>query len=184
VDWTPAAAQVEFHWARFNHLSDYYGLVFDASHWWLNVCDDFFARFPRGRVIGLWRDEEACARSFATVKGAGRGAVNHWAPVGNGIWRQTLWDPAYPTYPLAVGAAADPDGARLLAIRQYVSEYNARMRALAARHPDRMIIVETDRLGEPAVQERISDFAGVSTISGSYRLNATTMAEGRMTCWT
>jgi hypothetical protein len=115
------------------------------------------------------------------VKGTGRGAVNHWAPSENGIWRETLWDSAYPTYPLDRGAIADPDGARLAAIRRYVREYNARMRALADECPDRLLLVRTEDLNDPVVQQRIGSFAGVSIMTGNYHLNAGTMADGRVT---
>lgn len=179
VHWVPAREQVELHWQRFHELTSRFALAFDAAHWWLNLCDEFFARFPTGRAIGLCRNEEACVRSFASIKGTGRGSINHWAPPHNGIWQTAPWDPTYPSFPLPAGAADDPDRARQIAIAEYVRDYNARMRALADRYPDRVLLVATEDLDDPIVQRQVGEFAGVPAVGGAYRLNVGTVEDGK-----
>ena len=53
IYWEPVEEQVRFHLDRLRFLADYYAVVFDASHWWLNVLRRFFAEFPEGKAIGL-----------------------------------------------------------------------------------------------------------------------------------
>ncbi|HYM04696.1 MAG TPA: hypothetical protein VET85_17220, partial [Stellaceae bacterium] len=141
--------------------------------------DAFFARFPTGKIIGLHRDTEACARSFLDRKALGRGSINHWAPPRNGIWRGNIWDPVYPTYPQPAGAEEDPDAAKLDAIRRYVREYNASLAELAAHRPQSVMLVRTEELGESAAQQRIFAFIGKAGKPSQRIFNAGSIADGR-----
>jgi hypothetical protein len=179
IYWHPLPEQIRFHFKRLEVLSRYFPMVFDASHWWLNVVDQFLCQFTRGKIIGLHREVEACARSFARIKGSGPGTINHWAPLGNGIWRANLWDPAYPQYALPSSAENEPDQAKLAAIRRYVADYNQRMTALADGSSGRVILVMTDRLADPAVQQDIFAFVGMKGILLDRRFNVGTTSEGQ-----
>lgn len=183
VYWPPLADQLDFHLRRFEVLSRFFALVFDASHWWLNAVDAFLARFPGGKLIALHREIEACARSFQERKAYGRGSINHWAPAGNGIWRPNIWDPLYPSYALPDTAQTDPDAAKLEAIRRYVGEYNARLAALAQAFPDRVLLVPTEALGQPEAQQGIFDFIGLAGTASNRVLNAGTIADGTASYW-
>ncbi len=179
IDWQPRAEQVDFHLRRFELLLRYHDFVFDASHWWLNALDRLFSAFPTCKVVGLWRDTEGCARSFAKIKGAGRGSINHWVAGDNGIWHAALWDRTYPHYPIPAGADADPDAARHHLIRRYVDEYNAAMFALVARQTDRVLLLRTEQLDDRATQQRLFDFFGLPGDTSSIRLNVGTSSDGR-----
>jgi hypothetical protein len=183
VYWEPLGEQLRFHLQRFALLAQHFALVFDASHWWLNALDDFFARFPEGKIIGLYREIEACARSFLQRKALGRGSINHWAPPGNGIWRTNIWDPVYPTYPLPDNAASDPDGAKHAAIRRYVSDYNARLSALSERRPGQVLLVRTEELADAAAQRRVFAFLSLEGEISRAMLNADTVADGSHSYW-
>ena len=105
IFWKPEPEQIDFHIRRFNILTEYYPLVADVSHWWLNSTRRIFERFPSVKIIGLIRDSEACAESFMRIKGYGFGTYNHWAPPGNGLWCSAHWDPTYPTFDLPAHSA-------------------------------------------------------------------------------
>jgi len=177
IYWQPLPEQIRFQFRRLEILSRYFPLVFDASHWWLNIADQFLSRFVTGRVIGLHREVEACARSFARIKGYGRGTSNHWAAFGNGIWGATLWDPYYPSYALPSGSDIDPDQAKLTAIRRYVADYNQRLAALEAGPAGRVMLVPTEEVADAAVQERIFDFVGMKGVLSERRFNVGTTAD-------
>jgi len=61
IYWRPEKAQLDFHMRRFKLLSEFFPLVFDASHWWLRAIDRFFTDFPNGKAIGLHRYSQTCA---------------------------------------------------------------------------------------------------------------------------
>ena len=69
--WEPLAEQRDFHFERLRRLAERFALVFDASHWWLNLAETFLARSPDGKIVGLHRELEACARSFLARKALG-----------------------------------------------------------------------------------------------------------------
>jgi hypothetical protein len=46
------------------------------------LMDAVLAQHPGGRVIGVTRDVESCARSFLKIKGTSVGSCNHWARPG------------------------------------------------------------------------------------------------------
>jgi hypothetical protein len=183
VYWEPLAEQRDFHFERLTRLAGHFALVFDASHWWLNLAEAFLAHFPGGKIVGLHRELEACARSFLARKALGRGSINHWAPAGNGIWRHNIWDPVYPTYPAPASAALDPDGAKLESIRRYVREYNDALHALAERWPARVFLMGTEELADAAAQRRLFAFLGVAGTPSAAVLNAGTVADGTHQYW-
>jgi hypothetical protein len=181
IYWKPENAQLDFHMRRFRLLAEFFPLVFDASHWWLWAIDRFFTEFPNGRAIGLHRDAETCAQSFMRVKGQGRGSFNHWVAPGNGIWCTNYWDPTYPTYPLPENADADPDAAKAQLIVRYVEEYNNALFALRERLPEKVMLIRTEELALPTVQEKMFDFIGRRGSVPPLVLNAGTVDDGART---
>ena len=171
IFWDQQAEQVAFHLKRFELLRQYFPLVFDAAHWWLNVMDNLFATFPDSKVIGLYRDLEPCVRSFMRLKGSGHGSENHWVPPDNGIWQSSDWDAVYPTYPVPDFARVNPDHAKADVIRRYVSEYNRSLNSLADRFHGRVILIQTERLGRASEQQRMFHFVGLPGRLTSVHLN-------------
>ena len=137
LNWDPCEEQVSFHIKRLQMMAGHYALVFDASHWWLNVTERVMAECDGTKVIGMVRDTPSCVRSFLAVKGRGRGSVNHWALPDNGIWGTTHGDPTYPCYEVPLGLHNDPDAAKTAQVDRYVRSYNEALATLAGRHPER-----------------------------------------------
>jgi hypothetical protein len=179
IFWKPDQTQTEFHLRRFRLLCEYYSLIADVSHWWLNALDTVFEHFPHSRAVGLVRDTDACAKSFMRVKGYGRGTMNHWVTHGNGIWATSSWDPVYPSYPVPACAEDAVDRAKYDLIRRYVREYNDQLAAAARRLPDRILLLRTEELSRPAAQKRIFEFAGVQGQVVKLKLNVRDFSEGR-----
>jgi hypothetical protein len=179
ISWVPEAEELQFHVRRFRRLAEYFPLVADVSHWWLNVLDDVFTHFPDAKVVGVFRSLGSCASSFMKIKGFGRGSYNHWVPYGNGIWAAAQWDPTYPTYAVPENSKRDPDGAKLELITRYVSEYNDKMFSIAARMPEKVMLVRTEDLNDTAAQRTIFEFAGVRGSVAKTQLNVGTIADGR-----
>ncbi len=178
IFWDPQDEQVAFHLRRFTLLRQYFPLVFDAAHWWLNVVDRLFAIFPNAKAVGLRRDLQPCVRSFMSIKGTGPNSVNHWVPPDNGIWCPTNWDSVYPTYRLPDNAKTDPDRAKAEVIRRYVSDYNRDLESLAARFPGRVMLIQTEKLGRTSVQQRLFNFTEHAGRLTRVRLNAGTADDG------
>jgi hypothetical protein len=178
ISWTPEPEELRFHIRRFQRLAEYYPLVGDVSHWWLNVIDDLFANFPGAKAVGASRTIESCALSFMKIKGLGPGSCNHWAPYGNG-WTAERWDATYPSYDVPENAWRDPDSAKFELIARYVEEYNESMQAMAARFPDRVMLVNTEHLNDADVQNAIYNFVGMSGVAGRTQLNVGTTDDGR-----
>lgn len=178
IFWDPQDEQVAFHVRRFTLLTQYFPLVFDAAHWWLNVMDRLFAIFPDAKVVGLCRNLQPCVRSFMRIKGTGPNSVNHWVPPANGIWQPNNWDLAYPTYPLPDNAQVDPDRAKAEVIRRYISDYNRDLESLASRFPGRVMLVRTEKLGRTSVQQRLFDFIGRAGRLTKAHANADTISDG------
>ena len=182
--WSPEARQIATHLRRFALLRQYFPLVFDAAHWWLNAVPELVAAFPEVRFVGLVREEEATVHSFLTIKGVGRGSWNHWVAPGSGPWRRSVWDFAYPHYPLP--KLTGPGDGRIKAglVRRYVHEYNAAMTKLAAEAPDRMLTLRTEELGAVKARRRLYDFIGAG--AGTYddlRLNTQHAGDGDADYW-
>jgi hypothetical protein len=179
VFWTPQQEQVQFHMKRLTILADYFSLVCDVSHWWLNVLDSFFTYFPAGKIIGLIRDVDECVRSFMTTRDCGWGSWNHWVPYGNGIWLAHLWDPTYPTYSVPRYSWINPDRAKYELIARYVREYNARLTALAEQNPVSIMLVRTEGLSEPATQRRIFSFVNANGHVSRIKLNVRSIIDAQ-----
>jgi hypothetical protein len=171
IFWAPVEEQVQFHVDRFRRLADYYSLVIDASHWWLNVLDRLLVEFPNGKVVAVHRAIEPCVTSFLNTKGKGLNSMNHWAPAGNSHWCAANWDPTYPSYPLPPGALADPDAVKAMMIERYVREYNEALELLAATRAGRVILIRTEELSDAATVNRLSDFTGQRVVMPSRSLN-------------
>ncbi len=178
IYWAPEDAQLQFHLRRFKYLADYFSLVFDASHWWLNASENFFNHFPDAKVIGLYRDVETCTQSFMTIKKRGRGSINNWVAAPNDIWRLTPWNSTYPTYRVPAKAEHDPDAAKFELIRRYIEDYNVQLRALAGRLPNNVLLVRTEDLSLAGKQEEIFDFIGCTGRVSNLVLNKGTVADG------
>jgi len=180
IFWTPQQEQVQFHMKRLAILADYFSLVCDVSHWWLNVLDSFFTNFPAGKIIGLIRDVDECVESFMTTRGHGWESWNHWVPYGNGIWIAHLWDPTYPTYSVPSYSWRNPDRAKYELIARYVREYNARLEALAEQNPVRVMLVRTEELSEPASQRKIFNFVNVNGRVATIKLNVRSVIDAQL----
>jgi hypothetical protein len=179
IFWTPQQEQVQFHMKRLTILADYFSLVCDISHWWLNVLDGFFTYFPAGKIVGLIRDVDECARSFMRIRDYGWRSWNHWVPYNNGIWLAHHWDPTYPTYSVPSYSWINPDRAKYELIARYVREYNARLVALAEQNEARIMLVRTEELSEPATQRRIFSFVNVNGRVSNIKLNVRSVIDAQ-----
>jgi hypothetical protein len=176
IFWSPEDAQVQFHLMRFRLLAEYFSLVADVSHWWLNALDSFLEHFPSSKIVGMLRDVDACTKSFMRIKGYGRQSWNHWVPYGSGIWASHSWDPSYPTY--SVTSNSSPDLVKYELISRYVREYNAQLTALAERLPNQVLLVRTEDLSNPVAQMKVLGFADVRGRVSKLRLNVRTVTDG------
>ena len=158
INWEPCEEQVRFHIDRLRMMAGSYSLVFDASHWWLNALERVFDECEGSKAIGLVRDTDACVRSFLSVKGRGRGSVNHWALPDNGISGTTFGDPTYPSYEIPPELAGDIDAAKAAQIKRCVRRLNESLVELAKRHPQRILLLPTEELNNDASSERIEAF--------------------------
>ena len=168
---------MQFHLRRFEYLANYFDLVADVSHWWINVLDEVFARFPECKAIGMVRDIELSTESFMRTKGYGRGTWNHWAPQGNSIWIPHPWDPTYPTYPFGDNCES-PDRIKHRQIARYVQDYNTKLLSLAEDRSKRVLAVRTEDLSDPTTQRQIFSFAGVAGQTSAIRLNYASVKDG------
>jgi Sulfotransferase domain len=179
IFWRPMSEQVDFHIRRFRMLADYYAVVSDVSHWWLNALGQIWDRLPDARVIGLVRDPGECASSFMRIQGFGQGSLNPWAPRGDKFWRTGLWDATYPSYPVPDLSKRDPDQVKLEQIRRYVREYNEEMARLAESQPGRVKLAPTERLSSPEIQAEIFAMTRHSGESAVWRLNVKSVRDGK-----
>jgi Sulfotransferase domain len=160
VFWDPHPQQVEFHLRRFRLLTAFFSVVADCSVWWINLMETVAQALPTTKAIGVYRDTEAFVRS---VKPKMR-SWNPYATPHNGIWKTYHGDPLCPHYELPENAWKDPDAARESLIRRYVTDYNNRLKALAQRMPERMLLLRTEELSEPSTLREISKFLGLRIV--------------------
>lgn len=186
VHWSPKTEQLAFHERRFALLLEYFPVVFDAAHWWLNAVEALLTPFPDLKLIALRRDPAACAESFLKVKGSGPGAINHWADHDGSFWKPALWDTLYPSRRVAEFAATPPDFAdpeqvrrlQLDMVQAYAADYNDAMTAWQETLADRVLAVPTDSLSDRDCQRRIYDFLGVEGRTGAATHNRGTTEDG------
>lgn len=178
IFWTPKIEQLQFHVKRFNFLAQYFSVVADVSHWWLNAIDNVLEFLPNCKAIGIHREIHDCARSFMRTCGYGFGSRNHWAPYENNIWAHHLWDPTYPTFPVETGASKDPDRIKYELIKRYIFEYNAHLEEMATRAPKRVMLIRSNELNDPTTQTRIFEFVGMFGRVSSVNLNVGTVSDG------
>jgi hypothetical protein len=174
IFWEPRPTQVQFHIDRFRIFSRYFPLVADCAHWWINALDTIFDAFPTSKAIALRRDTDACVRSWMRVSPAD---VNHWVAPHNGIWPADRWDPLYPHYDPPSGARQDPRRAKEELAYRYVTEYNERLATLAARMPERVLLLRTEELDLPSTRRRMSEFLDLPVDLSARRLNVDTDRE-------
>ena len=179
ISWKPEREQIDFHVRRFRTLTNYYSLVSDVSHWWLNAADRVFGEFPEAKAIGLIRDPDDCAKSFMPIQGFGKGSFNPWAAPGNSLWRAGQWDPSYPSYSIPNYAEKKPDRAKLELITLYVKEYNARLEQIARMEPGKVKLVRTEELSDVSVQEEIFEFTNACGQTSNWKLNVRNTADGK-----
>jgi hypothetical protein len=110
---------------------------------------------PTTRAIGVYRETEACVRSFKVKM---MPSYNPWAIPHNGIWQTYRGDPCFPHFELPENARKDPVAARESLVGRYVTDYNNRLKALAERMPERMLLLRTEELREPSTLREISQF--------------------------
>jgi hypothetical protein len=163
VFWDPHPQQVEFHLRRFRLLSAYFPVVADCSVWWINLLETVSQALPTTKAIGVYRETEACVRSwsFKNIKDVMAPSYNPWAMPHNGIWHTYRGDPGFPHFELPQSARKDPVAARERLIRRYVTDYNNRLKALAERMPERMLLLRTEELSESSTARKVSQFIGL-----------------------
>jgi hypothetical protein len=161
VFWDPHPQQVEFHLRRLRLLRAFFPIVADCAGWWINLVETVCEALPTTRVIGVYRETEACVRSWSkNLIKVHAPRFNPWAIPHNGIWLPYRDDLGVPHFELPENARKDPDAARESMIRRYVSEYNNRLRAFAERMPERMLLLRTEGLSELSTLRQISQFLG------------------------
>lgn len=175
IFWEPHPRQVQFHLRRFQVLAQHFEFVADCSHWWLNVTDRFFDTFPSGKIIGVYRDTEACAKSFMKVSALPRDH-NHWVMPHNGIWPSDRWSPTYPQYAMPDDVKQSRDQSKFALIKRYVAEYNERLHRIAAERPKRALLLRTEELDDAATRTKIADFLERPIAASAVRLNVGTIA--------
>jgi hypothetical protein len=168
LHWEPLSAELRFHLRRFEIFSRYVPLVADCAHWWINALDHVFDAFPDSKAIGICRDSEACVQSWMQVSAPD---VNHFVGPHNRIWRPDRWDPLYPHYDVPQQATQNPTRAKEMLVRRYIDEYNQRLRTLAKRLPDRVLLLSTDQLDLPSARVRISEFLQLQVATCPIRYN-------------
>ena len=168
VRWEPSPVEVQFHLRRFEIFGRYVPLIADCAHWWINLLEKIFSAFPDSKAIGVSRDTDECVQSWMRVSPAD---VNHFVAGHNWIWPTDRWDPLYPHYELPPNARQNPTQAKETLTRRYIEEYNNRMRLLASRLPDRILLLSTHDLDSPHARARISEFLQLSVGTDQIRHN-------------
>jgi hypothetical protein len=174
IFWEPTTRQVQFHLERLRIFSRHFPLVSDCAHWWINLFPTILEAFPNTKAIGLWRETDACVRSWMDSLPED---TNHWVAPYNHIWPSDAWDPCFPHYDLPEGAERDRRGARAIMIERYVSDYNERLRALTAGYPRHLLLLRTEELDLAATRDDISEFLGLPVTREKLRLNLGTMTD-------
>ena len=168
MHWEPLPLEMQFHLRRFEMFSRYVPLIADCAHWWINSLDQIFDAFPDSKAIGICRDTDACVRSWMSVSPAD---INHFVPSHNRIWPPDRWDSLYPHYELPADARQNPTRTKEHLVRRYIEEYNQRLKILAARQPERILLLSTENLDSPSERARISEFVQLRVRTARISLN-------------
>lgn len=178
--WTPHPRQIDFHLRRFRLLTQYYPVVFDWAHWWLNAGDAVFGAFPTSKAIGIHRDVDATVQSLLRVESKRDNIV---ASMHNKLWGISQWNPMRPDYPVPEDVGGDRERARELMVRRYVNEYNSKMTALAERLPGRVLLLHTEELDDPSTGRKVSDFVDLEIKLPTMRRNVGDRENSRSQLW-
>jgi hypothetical protein len=168
IHWEPLPLETQFHLRRFEIFRRYVPLIADCAHWWINSLDQIFDAFPDSKAIGMFRNTDACVQSWMSVSPPD---INHFVSSHNRIWPPDRWDPLYPHYELPADARQNRTRTKEQLIRRYVEEYNQRLKILAARLPERILLLSTEELDSPTARARISEFVQLRVSTDPIRLN-------------
>ena len=186
MHWPPTSDQLRVHVKRFRLLLAHFELVFDSAHWWLKAAERLNGEFDRMKMIALVRDPDACAQSFLERKGIGRNAINHWVAHDGSFWKSALWDRFYPAYEPGRFGLGTPESLvpgdfaarqhRL--VKAYVEDYNAELAELKKQAGDRLLVLRTEELSQPATEERLQAFLGIAGVGLQAALNRGSTRDG------
>lgn len=181
IDWTPRPEQIQFHLKRFSMLVDYFEVVFDAAHWWINLVDLIGRNIEQVKFIILRRPAHQCAISFNNLGRHDGVYINNWAPPGSPAWTVGPWNQTYPTYD--VPAHLSRDEAKLVMTLEYVNSYYDACGKLSDQVGANAISVDTETLSSTLVQRDIFDFAECAGVGGDFWLNRQNYIEGASAEW-
>jgi hypothetical protein len=149
--------------AYANRLSWLRGGRADVASSYLPYLRSFITDIPDVKIIVTRRDPDEVARSFETLM-ENPGPRNHWFDHHGDGWEfDPIYDPVFPKYDI-------PD--RFDAIIAYANDYDTAIDELATEHPDSVLVVPMQDLGERATQRRIFEFAGIPASSRRYNPGA------------
>ncbi|MBI1246209.1 hypothetical protein GC197_00005 [bacterium] len=178
IFWEPRKEQVEFHFRRIEMLRSRYQVVFDGSHWWLNVLDQVFQHYPTAKAVGLYRSTDSCVKSFMRIKRKGPNSINHWMEPGCPLWVANPWDPMYPSYPIPSEDEVGPNRTwKEEMIRRYVDQYNTALRAWHERAPDRVFLLAMDELNDRDKLSELSAWLGIPGLKPTDPRNEKSIAD-------
>jgi hypothetical protein len=148
-------------------------LLGDIAFYYLSYVDRIATHNPAVRFVCLRRERQATIESWLRKSAIPRwpskrladrvaslitrepyhAARNPWMAHDGRDWAvDPVWDKCFPKF---------PGPTRTEAIGQYYDYYYDEVERLAERWPDRFRLIETPRLGEPAVQRDLLTFCGV-----------------------
>ena len=169
LKWGESDQRLDWHLQRLKILSGHFDYFGDVSHWWLPHCEKLLSLYPNCKIVALQRSKSKTIQSFVNIKKTKHGSINHWS--SNDSSRvQNAWDECYPTYPITkVDECLDA----------YWEDYYARVHALHEKFPTSIHIVNTERLAEPEIQEKLLEFCGFDekSINSKIHLNKLTAAD-------
>lgn len=107
-------------------------VVGDVGFYWLPAVDYFLERFGAdARVVAMTRGMKQTVKSYVNHAG-----MRDWWTNDN----SHHWSPAFPTFRACAS--------RLEALETYVRMYHERVHELFTAHPDRVFVMETEKLND------------------------------------
>lgn len=149
--WLPWIPDPDLYQQRLSQLS----VQGDVASSYLPYLPCLLTDVPDVKIVVTRRDAQAVAASFeAWMDHHGPRNRHHWYDHGgkDGYRLDPQFDPWFPKYDI-------PD--RFQAIVRYVQDYDAEIDRLKAKHPNNIMVVNTDDLSDENVQKAICRFAGV-----------------------